>query len=226
MRIVAGRIGLRRERGRRDDPQVGPREHPRESHLDVPGPWRHVDEQVVELTPVDVAEKLLEQAMHHRTAPHDGLVLVDEEPERFYVPPYVGGRGWIGVRLDRKPDWNEIAEILGTGVTTVTPIERNRVNLTFTINEGETARVRDIDLLAASLALIGYAACALVLTGPDLPGPLVFQKRGGPPKASLANTVSRTVPQLQARGRFVRITPGWTAFTVTLPSALIVIDPG
>ena len=27
--------------------------------------------------------------------------LVDTEPERFYVPPYVGHRGWLGVRLDR-----------------------------------------------------------------------------------------------------------------------------
>jgi hypothetical protein len=38
--------------------------------------------------------------------------LVDEEPDRFYVPAYVGHRGWIGVRLDRKVDWNEIEQIL------------------------------------------------------------------------------------------------------------------
>ena len=38
--------------------------------------------------------------------------LVDEEPERFYVPAYVGHRGWIGVRLDRSPDWTEVAEII------------------------------------------------------------------------------------------------------------------
>ena len=31
--------------------------------------------------------------------------LVDTEPERFFRPPYVGPRGWIGVRLDRKIDW-------------------------------------------------------------------------------------------------------------------------
>ena len=29
--------------------------------------------------------------------------LVDEEPERFFVPPYVGHRGWVGVRLDVSP---------------------------------------------------------------------------------------------------------------------------
>ncbi len=38
--------------------------------------------------------------------------LVDEEPDRFYVPAYVGHRGWIGVRLDRSPDWSEVAEII------------------------------------------------------------------------------------------------------------------
>jgi hypothetical protein len=33
------------------------------------------------------------------------------EPGRFFRPPYVGGRGWIGVRLDREVDWAEIAEL-------------------------------------------------------------------------------------------------------------------
>ena len=28
------------------------------------------------------------------------------------MPPYVGGRGWIGVRLDRGVDWDEMAEIV------------------------------------------------------------------------------------------------------------------
>jgi hypothetical protein len=38
--------------------------------------------------------------------------LIDQEPERFFVPPYVGHRGWIGVRLDRDPDWDEVAGIV------------------------------------------------------------------------------------------------------------------
>jgi hypothetical protein len=38
--------------------------------------------------------------------------LVDREPERFFVPPYVGHRGWIGVRLDIDVDWPEIDSIL------------------------------------------------------------------------------------------------------------------
>jgi hypothetical protein len=37
--------------------------------------------------------------------------LVDAEPERFFRPPYVGVRGWLGVRLDGRVDWDEIAAV-------------------------------------------------------------------------------------------------------------------
>ena len=44
----------------------------------------------------------------------DGVqeALVDSRPDRFFIPPYVGHRGWIGVRLDRNPDWDEVAAIV------------------------------------------------------------------------------------------------------------------
>jgi hypothetical protein len=43
----------------------------------------------------------------------DGLqkMLVEADPERFFVPPYVGHRGWLGARLDRGLDWDELAGI-------------------------------------------------------------------------------------------------------------------
>src|SRR5688572_28078714 len=31
--------------------------------------------------------------------------LIDSDPELFFRPPYVGPSGWVGVVLDRKPDW-------------------------------------------------------------------------------------------------------------------------
>jgi hypothetical protein len=31
--------------------------------------------------------------------------LVASDPSRFFRPPYVGGRGWVGVRLDGRLDW-------------------------------------------------------------------------------------------------------------------------
>src|SRR3982751_4274830 len=39
-------------------------------------------------------------------------LLVASDPERFFVPPYVGYRGWIGVRLDVPIDWDEIAALV------------------------------------------------------------------------------------------------------------------
>ena len=47
--------------------------------------------------------------------------LVAEEPDRFYVPAYVGHRGWIGVRLDRAVDWDEIGHILEDAYLQVAP---------------------------------------------------------------------------------------------------------
>ena len=46
---------------------------------------------------------------------------VTEDPERFFVPPYVGGRGWLGVRLDRDPDWDEVAAICADAYRSVAP---------------------------------------------------------------------------------------------------------
>lgn len=47
--------------------------------------------------------------------------LVDQEPDRFFRPPYVGGRGWLGVRIDRDPDWDEIARICADAYRQVAP---------------------------------------------------------------------------------------------------------
>jgi hypothetical protein len=47
--------------------------------------------------------------------------MVSAEPERFFVPPYVGVRGWLGVRLDISTDWDEIAEIVTEAYRHVAP---------------------------------------------------------------------------------------------------------
>jgi hypothetical protein len=41
-------------------------------------------------------------------------ILVDSDPDRFFVPKYVGTKGWVGVRLDlrEQPDWEEVAELI------------------------------------------------------------------------------------------------------------------
>ena len=47
--------------------------------------------------------------------------LVEADPERFFVPPYVGHRGWLGVRLDRDFDREEIAGIIEDAYAEVAP---------------------------------------------------------------------------------------------------------
>lgn len=39
-------------------------------------------------------------------------ILVGADPELFFRPPYVGPKGWIGMRLDRGPDWAEVAALV------------------------------------------------------------------------------------------------------------------
>ncbi len=53
----------------------------------------------------------------------DGVqqMLVDADPDRFFVPPYVGHRGWLGVRLDRAVDWDEITGIAEDAFAEVAP---------------------------------------------------------------------------------------------------------
>ena len=39
-------------------------------------------------------------------------MMVAEAPDGFFVPPYVGANGWVGVRLDLDVDWKEIAGVM------------------------------------------------------------------------------------------------------------------
>jgi len=59
---------------------------------------------------------------HHHGAEHQAVwlparpgvqeALVEENPLHFFRPPYVGHKGWIGVRIDRKPDWKVVAGLV------------------------------------------------------------------------------------------------------------------
>jgi hypothetical protein len=53
----------------------------------------------------------------------DGMqkMLVEADPERFFVPPYVGHRGWLGLRLDRGIHWDELAGIVEDAHAEVAP---------------------------------------------------------------------------------------------------------
>jgi hypothetical protein len=45
--------------------------------------------------------------------------LVTAQPDRYFRPPYVGHRGWVGVYLDVPVDWDDIAEIVEDAYRTV-----------------------------------------------------------------------------------------------------------
>ncbi|MEC9264825.1 MAG: MmcQ/YjbR family DNA-binding protein [Alphaproteobacteria bacterium] len=48
-------------------------------------------------------------------------VLVSAVPERFFVPPYVGHKGWVGMRLDENPNWSEVGEIVRRSYRLIAP---------------------------------------------------------------------------------------------------------
>ena len=47
-----------------------------------------------------------------KAAPGNQAAMVEDAPDRFFVPPYVGPSGWVGVYLDDGPDWDELRELL------------------------------------------------------------------------------------------------------------------
>jgi predicted DNA-binding protein (MmcQ/YjbR family) len=47
-----------------------------------------------------------------KAPPGAQAVLIEAAPERFFRPPYVGPKGWIGIRLDGAVDWDEVTGLI------------------------------------------------------------------------------------------------------------------
>jgi hypothetical protein len=47
-----------------------------------------------------------------KAAPGNQSLMVRAEPGGYFVPPYVGPSGWVGVWLDRDPDWAEVRDLM------------------------------------------------------------------------------------------------------------------
>lgn len=52
----------------------------------------------------------------------ENTALIASQPERFYMPAYIGSRGWVGLRLDgEEVDWDEVAELIFESYRRVAP---------------------------------------------------------------------------------------------------------
>ena len=51
-------------------------------------------------------------SMTFKAGPGVQEALVAEAPERFFVPKYVGSKGWVGAHLEVDHDWDEMAELI------------------------------------------------------------------------------------------------------------------
>jgi len=56
-----------------------------------------------------------------KAPPGSQQVLVGADPATFFVPPYVGSKGWVGMRLDGKPDWDEVSALVTRSYRLIAP---------------------------------------------------------------------------------------------------------
>lgn len=77
-----------------------------------------------------VRDKIFAMTGHHpdgrigvwcKGAPGAQDVLVGAEPSRYYSPPYVGPRGWVGAHLDADTDWGAVSAIVEDSFRLVAP---------------------------------------------------------------------------------------------------------
>lgn len=56
-----------------------------------------------------------------KAAPGNQSLMVRAEPDRFFVPPYVGPSGWVGIHLDDDVDWDQLAELIRDSYRLIAP---------------------------------------------------------------------------------------------------------
>ena len=56
-----------------------------------------------------------------KAAPGNQSLMVRHAPDRFFVPPYVGPSGWVGIHLDGEVDWAETADLIRDSYRLVAP---------------------------------------------------------------------------------------------------------
>ncbi|MDP9284434.1 MAG: MmcQ/YjbR family DNA-binding protein [Actinomycetota bacterium] len=65
-------------------------------------------------------------------------LVVGNDPTRFFVPPYVGSKGWIGAYLDVEQDWDELAELIDESYRMTAPKRLTaQLDLTVQLDSGQ-----------------------------------------------------------------------------------------
>ena len=110
---------------RRQDPLIRLRE--------IIGAWPETDERISHGSPTFWGGKKTFASFHvdhHgdgriavwcKFTKEDQSDLVESNPDVFFVPPYVGPSGWIGIRLEGKVDWGVVAGLLEEAYRMVAP---------------------------------------------------------------------------------------------------------
>lgn len=76
-----------------------------------------------------VRDRIFAMVQHGETGPAiwckapegSQAVLVGADPDRFFVPPYLGPKGWVGMRLQPPPDWSEVDALVRRSYGLVAP---------------------------------------------------------------------------------------------------------
>lgn len=73
---------------------------------------------------------------HHHGADHLAVwlpaplgeqeAMVYTNPRQFFRPPYVGPRGWVGVRIDRRPNWTAVTRLVAQAYQMVATSKKRR----------------------------------------------------------------------------------------------------
>lgn len=74
-----------------------------------------------------------------KAMPANQSLVIDSDPDRYFKPPYVGPSGWIGVYLDKRPPWQEIAALLEDGYR---QIASKKLLLAFELQSAPNSRPR------------------------------------------------------------------------------------
>jgi predicted DNA-binding protein (MmcQ/YjbR family) len=56
-----------------------------------------------------------------KAPPGEQQQLIASAPKRYFVPKYVGSKGWVGVRIDADTDWAEVAELAEESYRLIAP---------------------------------------------------------------------------------------------------------